>query len=202
MSSQASRTAEVVGVPEAEHVNGINVPALHQTVEAVKGNPAIAKFRFKVKNEWIDGAYNRSTINEFHGAMQDMERKQSFLLHADEPAVLLGRDQGPNAGEYLLQALAACVTSSLIFHAAARGIVIEEVESTVEGDADLRGFLDTDQSVRKGFQSIRMSFDIGANVSDEEFEQIAQLGPTFSPVFDTLSKGVAIGFQARRMKKV
>jgi uncharacterized OsmC-like protein len=202
MSSQAIRTAEVVGVPEGEHVNGINVPALHQTVEAVKGNPAIAKFRFKVKNEWIDGAYNRSTINEFHGAMQDVERKQSFVLHADEPAILLGGDKGPNAGEYLLQALAACVTSSLIFHAAARGIVLEEVESTVEGDADLRGFLGTDQSVRKGFQSIRMSFDIGANVSDEELQEIAQLGPSFSPVFDTLSKGVAIGFQARRMKKM
>ena len=202
-SRQEKATAEVLEpASQAENiVNGVNVTALFQTVEAVKVNPVIAKFRFKVKNEWLDGAHNRSIINGFHGAMQDIERSQSFELHADEHPILLGRDQGPNAGEYLLQALAACVTSTLIYHAAARGIVIEEVESKVEGDIDLRGFLGTDKSVRNGFQNIRMSFDISADVNDEELQELAKLGPTFSPVLDSLTKGVPVTVQAQRMRK-
>ena len=202
-SRQEKATAEVLEPsPQAENniVNGVNVTALSQTVEAVKANPVIAKFRFNVKNEWLDGAHNRSTINGFHGAMQDIERSQSFVLHADEHPILLGRDQGPNAGEYLLQALAACVTSTLIYHAA-RGIVIEEVESKVEGDIDLRGFLGTDKSVRNGFQNIRMSFDISADLSDQELQELAKLGPTFSPVLDSLTKGVPVTVQAQRMRK-
>src|SRR5215470_9484583 len=203
MSSREKTNAEILE-PAAQAdkvVNGVNVTTLFQTVEAVKVNPVVAKFRFNVKNEWLDGAHNRSTISGFHGAMQDVERSQSFYLDADEHPVLLGRDQGPNAGEYLLQALAACVTSTLIYHAAARGIVIEEVESKVEGDIDLRGFLGTDKSVRNGFQNIRMSFDIGADLSDQELQDLAKLGPTFSPVFDSLTKGVPVTVQAQRMTK-
>jgi uncharacterized OsmC-like protein len=202
-SHQGKATAEVLK-PEAQAentVNGVNVTALSQTVEAVKANPVIAQFRFNVKNEWVDGAHNCSTINGFHGAMQDVERSKSFVLHSDEHPVLLGRDQGPNAGEYLLQALAACVTSTLIYHAAARGIVIEEVESKVEGDIDLQGFLGTDKSVRNGFQNIRMSFDISADLSDQELEELAKLGPMFSPVLDSLTKGVPVTVKAQRMKK-
>ena len=202
-SRQEKVTAEVLDpASEAENVvNGVNVTALSQTVEAVKINPVVAQFRFAVKNEWLEGPHNRSIINEFHGAMQDIERAQSFQLHADEHPILLGRDQGPNAGEYLLHALAACVTSTLIFHAAARGIVIDEVESKVEGDIDLRGFLGTNKSVRNGFQNIRMSFDISADVSDQELQEIAKLGPTFSPVLDSLIKGVPVTVQAQRMRK-
>jgi uncharacterized OsmC-like protein len=202
-SIQEKATAEVLD-PTAQTesiVNGVNITALSQTVEAVKVNPVVAQFRFTVKNEWLEGPHNRSIINGFHGALQDIERAQSFQLHADEHPILLGHDQGPNAGEYLLHALAACVTSTLIFHAAARGIVIEEVESKVEGDIDLRGFLGTDKSVRNGFQNIRMSFDISADVSDEEFQELAKLGPTFSPVLDSLTKGVPITVQARRIRK-
>ncbi|HMK23889.1 MAG TPA: OsmC family protein [Terriglobales bacterium] len=204
MSSRKEKaTADVLEpAPQAENiVNGVNVTALLQTVEAVKVNPVIAKFRFNLKNEWLGGAYSRSIINGFQGAMQDIERSQSFQLHADEPPILLGRDLGPNAGEYLLQALAACVTSTMIYHAAARGIVIEEVESKVEGEIDLRGFLGTDKSVRNGFQNIRMSFDICGDLSDQELQELAKLGPTFSPVLDSLTKGVPVTVQAQRMRK-
>lgn len=202
-SGQEKATAEVLDpASQAENVvNGVNITALSQTVEAVKVNPVIAQFRFNVKNEWLEGPHSRSIINGFHGAMHDIERAQSFQLHADEHPILLGRDLGPNAGEYLLHALAACVTSTLIFHAAARGIVIEEVESKVEGDIDLRGFLGTDKSVRNGFQNIRMSFDISADLSDQELQEIARLGPTFSPVLDSLTKGVPVTVQAQRMRK-
>src|SRR5262249_53136491 len=146
-------------------------------------------------------AHNRSAISGFHGAMQDVERSQSFYLDADEHPILLGRDQGPNAGEYLLQALAACVTSTMIYHAAARGIEIQEVESTVEGDIDLRGFLGTDPSVRNGFQNIRMNFAISADLSDQEWQELAKLGPTFSPVRDSITKGVPVTIQTQRKRK-
>lgn len=204
MSSQQQKATAEVLEPAAQAedmVNGINVTALFQTVEAVKVNPLVARFRFDVKNKWLDGAHNLSIINGFHGAMQDIERSQSFLIHADEHPILLGRDHGPSAGEYLLQALAVCVTSTMIYHAAARGILIEKVESKVEGDVDLRGFLGTDKSVRNGFQNIRMSIDISADLSDEELQELANLGPTFSPVFDSLTKGVPITVVAQRMKE-
>src|SRR5262249_42591114 len=115
---------------------------------------------------------------------------------------LLGRDLGPNSGEYLLTALAACVTSTLVYHAAARGITIEDVESTVEGDIDLRGFLGIDKSVRNGFQNIRMNFKIQADhLSDEQLQELAQLGPSFSPMLDSITKGVPVTVQAQRMTK-
>ncbi len=202
-AQQGNETAEVLEPTSAPEtiVNGINVTALVQTVETVQTNPVIATFRFNVKNEWLDGPHNRSSVNGFHGAMQDIERSRSFMLHPDEPPILLGRDEGPNAGEYLLHALAACVTSTLIYHAAAKGIAIEEVESKVEGDVDLRGFLGTDKDVRNGFQNIRMSFEIRADLSDQELQELAALGPAFSPVFDSLTKGVPITVRAQRMRK-
>lgn len=185
----------------AKEVNGINVEALSQTIQAVNTNPTLAKFRFQLKNEWIDGGHNRSTIKAFYGVGQDIDRPRSFTLDADEPPILLGHDLAPNAGELLLSALAACVTGALVYHAAARGIEIEEVESQVEGDIDLRGFLGIDQSVRKGFQNIRMNFKIRADVSDEQLEELGRLGPEFSPVFDSITKGVPVAVQTQRMSK-
>src|SRR5215813_6032620 len=99
-------------------INGVNIDELSQTIDAVKENPTVAKFSFRLKNEWTDGSQNRSIMNDFHGAGQHMRRPQPFTLHADEPLVLLGRDEAPNPAEYLLSALAACVTTSLVYHAA------------------------------------------------------------------------------------
>jgi uncharacterized OsmC-like protein len=184
----------------AKEVNGVNVDGLLQTIDAVNANPTVAKFRLQVGNQWVDGAHSRSTVNEFYGAGQKFQRPKSFTLDADEPPVLLGNDIGPNAGEYLLAALAACVTSALVYHAAARGVTIEEIESKVEGDIDLRGFLGVDKNVRNGFQNIRMTFKIRADVSDEQLEELAQLGPAFSPVLDSITKGVPVTVKAQPME--
>jgi uncharacterized OsmC-like protein len=181
-------------------INGVNVTEMMQTIDAVKANPTVAKFRFRLQNEWFDGGHNRSAVNGFSGAGQELQRPTSFLLHADEPLVLLGRDQAPNPAEYLLTALAACVTTSLVYHAAARGIKIEEIESQVEGDIDLHGFLGLDETVRNGFQNIRMTLAIHADVSDEQLEELAALGPGFSPMFDSVTKGVPVTVRAERMK--
>ncbi len=181
-------------------INGVNVTELSQTIDAVKADPTVAKFRFRLENEWTEGSRNRSVLNDFHGAGQHIQRLQSFVVHADEPLVLLGRDQAPNPGEYLLSALAACVTTSLVYQAAARGITIAKVESKVEGDVDLHGFLGLDENVRKGFQNIQMTFAIQADISDEQLEELAGLGIGFSPVFDSVSRGVPIKVLTERMK--
>jgi uncharacterized OsmC-like protein len=181
-------------------INGVDVTGLMQTMDAVKADPTVAKFRFRLNNEWLEGGHNRSTLNEFYGAGQTHQHAKSFVIHADEPAVLLGSDQAPNPAEYLLTALAACVTSALVYHAAARGIKIEEVESHVEGEVDVRGFLGLDENVRRGFQNIRMTLAIHADVTDEQLEELAGLGTGFSPVFDSVTNGVPVTVRAERMK--
>ncbi len=180
-------------------INGVAVDELFQTIEAVKATPGIAKFKFSLRNNWIDGGHNRSTIKSFYGAGETNDREKAFVLDADEPPVLLGRDKGANPVEYLLKALAACVTTAMVYHAAAKGIEIEELESTVQGDIDLRGFLGIDKNVRNGYQGIRMNFKIKADVTDEELEELYRLGPTFSPVFDSVTKGVPVTVNAERM---
>ena len=180
-------------------VNGVNLDNLFTTVEAIKGAPAIAKFRFRLRNQWQGGSQNTSNVGTFHGAGQEQQRQKSFILRADEPPVLLGTDTAPNPVEHLLHALASCLTTSMVYYAAARGIEIEEVESSFEGDIDLHGFLDLDPKVRKGYQGIRVNFKIKADVPEEQLQEIVQLGTGHSPVFDSLTKGVPVSVAAERL---
>ena len=180
-------------------VNGVNVDGLFSTIEAVKATPSIAKFKFSIQNEWNGGSQNCSTVNEFFGAGQQQTRTKPFVLKADEPVLLLGKDAAANPVEHLLHALAACLTTSMVYHAAARGIQIEEVESSFEGDVDVRGFLDLDSNVRKGYQGIRVNFKIKADVPDAQLQTIVQLGTRFSPVFDSVTNGVPVSVSAERL---
>ena len=180
-------------------INGVAVDDLSTTIDAIKKTPAIAHFQFRVRNQWVDAAQNCSTMRTFYGAGGEQSRIRSFVLEADEPLVLLGKDLAANPAEYLLHALAACLTTSMVYHAAARGIRIEEVESTLEGDVDLHGFLKLDQNVRTGLQGIRIKFKIKADVPDEELAEICKLGTDHSPVFDSLTNGVPISVSADRL---
>jgi len=180
-------------------VNGVNVEKLFETIEAIKSNPMVAKFKFRADNKWIDCGHNRTTIMNYHGACEDMQHKAPFVIDADEPEVLLGMDMGANPVEHLLNALAACVTTAMVYHAAARGIEIMEMESTVEGKIDLHGFLGMKDDVRRGYEGITMKFRIKADVTDEELEELYKLGPTFSPVFDSITNGVPVMVMAERM---
>lgn len=175
--------------------NGVNVDELFGTINAVKDTPVIAKFKFRAKNKWIDGGLNRTTINDFYGTNQDLSHKEPFVLDADEPPLLLGEDKGPNPVEYALTGLAACVTTALVYHAAAKGIQVDEVESRLEGDIDLQGFLGLSDSVRRGYEKIRMYFKIEGDLSEEEKEYLIQMGAKYSPVFDTFSNPVPISVE-------
>ena len=180
-------------------INGVAVDDLFATVDAIKATPSIAKFKFRIRNQWEQAAQNHSTVHTFYGAGQQLSHPKPFVLEADEPAVLLGKDEAASPVEHLLHALASCLTTSMVYHAAARGIHIEEVESSLEGDIDLHGFLDLDPKVRKGYEGIRVNFKIKADVPEEQLAEIAQLGSGHSPVFDSLTKGVPVTVRAVRL---
>ncbi len=185
-------------ISEVFTVNGVNTEELMKTIEAVKAMPEIARFRFGISNRWISGGHNRTTVKGFFGAMQEMQHAAPFVMDAGEPPILLGEDEGANPVEYLLHALAACVTTSMVYHAAAQGIEIQSVESRIEGNLDLRGFLGIDPSVRNGYESIRMSMRIRTTASDQEWEKLVRLGPGFSPVYDSIVRGVPVEVCAER----
>jgi uncharacterized OsmC-like protein len=180
-------------------VNGVMVDDLFATIDAVKATPAIAKFKFDVRNRWGNGSHTASTVDTFQGALQQLSHAQPFVLESDEPAILLGKDTAANPGEYLLHALAACLTTAMVYHAAARGIQIYELESTVEGDIDLHGFLDLDKNVRTGFEGIRVHFKIRADVPEEKLQEVVDLAPRYSAVFDSLVNGVPVSVTAEGM---
>lgn len=180
-------------------VNGVSVTDLSNTIEAIKAQPSLAKFRFGVQNRWHGAAQNRSTVDDYFGAGEQATRSTPFILEADEPSVLLGKDSAANPVEYLLHALAACITTSMVYHAAARGIHLAEVESSFAGDIDLHGFLDLNRSVRNGYQGIRVKLKIKADVPDNRLPEIAELGTAHSPVFDSLLRGVPISVAVDRM---
>lgn len=182
----------------APSLNGVDVTKLNETIAAIKETPAMARFRFINNNQWLTGGHNRSTINEYYGALADQRREQPFVMDNDEPPILLGRDLAANPVEYVLHALAGCITTAMVFHAAARGIEIKELETSFEGDINVLGFLGLRDDVRPGYQSIRVTVRIKGDMTDEQLKEIGTFGPRFSPVFDTLSKGTQISLTAVR----
>lgn len=172
---------------EEQIVNGVNVTKLFETVGVIKEKPEIAKFNFRAKGKWIDGAHGKTTINEFDGACQTFKRSQPYVFEKDEPPVLLGKDRGANPVEYVFAALDGCLTTSLIYHAAAKGIKIDEVETSFSGDIDLHGFLGLDDNVRNGYEKIKVTFKIKSDAPEEKLQELVELAQKRSPVFDIVS---------------
>ena len=176
-------------------LNGVNVDQLFGNINAIKDATVLGRFKFRANNKWINGGHNQTTITNFHGIQQEHDHADPFELDADEPPLLLGKDIGPNPVEYALTALAACVTTALVYHAAAKGIKLNAVESRLEGDIDLRGFLGISDDVRRGYENIRIYYKIDADVPDEELEELIQMGTKYSPVFDTFTNPVQVSAQ-------
>jgi uncharacterized OsmC-like protein len=173
--------------------NGVDVPSLFATLDAVKSNPQLAAFQFRATNEWVSGTHNRSTIHGFYGASQeDMSRLAPFTFDADHPAVLVGTNQGPTPVEFLLHAIAACLTAGLANIAAARGVTLRRVSSTVEGDIDLLGILGLSDQVRNGYREIRVHFDIEGDASAEQLAELVEQSRRRSAVYDVLTNGTDV----------
>jgi uncharacterized OsmC-like protein len=173
--------------------NGVDTGPLFPTLDLLKEQPELARFQFRARNHWVDGAHNRSTIKDFYGAGQeDTSRTEAFVVDAGEPAILLGTDTGPNPAEYLLHALAACLTTTLVYVAAARGVKLTEVESTLEGDLDIRGAFGLSKDHRNGFERIKVRFKVKGDAPDEKLREVVERAQQRSAVFDMVTNGVPV----------
>ena len=174
--------------------NGVDTAALFATIDAVRSDPEIAKFRFRAVNKWVSGTHNETTIHGFFGAKQEMDHRTAWTFAADHPAVLVGEDNGPTPAEYLLQALAACLVSGLANIAAARGVNLSEVTATVEGDIDLLGILGLSDEVRNGFEQVRVSFVLRGDDPDK-LRAVVDQSRRRSAVYDVLTNGVPVAIE-------
>lgn len=176
-------------------VNGIELATLQATVNAIHEDPALGKCQFRASNTWLGGNHNQTTITGFYGAKHEMAHKQTFTLDADEPPILAGNDEGANPVEHLLNALASCVTTSMVAHAAVRGIHIDALESQLEGDIDLNGFLGLSNTVPRGFTDIRVRFRVKTDA--DNLDKLKQLA-AYSPVLNTIVNSANVSIQVER----
>ncbi|MET0998512.1 MAG: OsmC family protein [Marmoricola sp.] len=173
-------------------VNGVDTETLFATLGAVRNQPELARFQFRTTTRWISGTHNRTTISDFSGAGGDHQHDQDFTVDADHPAVLVGNDNGPTPAEHLLQALGSCLMSGLANIAAARGIQLGEVTARIEGDIDLLGIFGFDDSVRNGFENIRVTFHVEGAAESEQLASLVEQARRRSAVYDVITNGVPV----------
>lgn len=180
----------------ATNLNGVNTDQLVETVNLIQQNPDLARFQFRAHNEWIEGGHSRTTIQSFHGAGQeDTSRSQPFVLEGDEPPVLLGDNNAPNAVETVLHALASCLAVGFVYNAAAQGIEVERLTFDLEGDLDLRGFLGLAKDVRPGYENIRLTYHVKSNAPREQLEELCDYVQQTSPVLDIIRRPVPVSIE-------
>ncbi len=173
-------------------LNGVDTPTLFATLDAVRQQPALAGFQFRATNRWQGGTHSRSRLESFHGAGGEQRHVREFTFDADHPQVLVGTDHGPTPVEFLLHAIGACITAGIANIAAARGVTLHEVESTVEGDIDLRGILGLSKEVRNGYQQLRVNLQIKGDASPEKLVEIVEQSRARSAVYDVLTNGIPV----------
>jgi len=174
-------------------VNGLDVDTLCKTIDQARQDPDFLNYQIRASHRWIEGAHCRTTIQNFSlGGREDTSRSEPFVLEGDEPTALLGTNKGPNATEALLHSLAACLSTSFMYHASLQGVQVEELELHLEGDIDLRGFVGADLIVPKGFRAIRVNFRVKADAPEEKILQLCELAQKHSPVYDTITRPVQV----------
>jgi uncharacterized OsmC-like protein len=173
--------------------NGIDTAQVYGTLDVLKAHPEAARFEFRVSNRWIDGTHSRSTIQSLWGAgAEDTSRSEPFIVDASEPPVLFGHNEAPNPAEFLLHALAGCLTLTIVNVAAARKVELTEVSSTLTGVLDARGATGLDDSYRNGFERIEVAFTIRGDASPEKLREVVERAQARSAVFDMVSHGVPV----------
>jgi uncharacterized OsmC-like protein len=186
-------TAKLAVAEKATYLNGLNVHAALETIDALKAEKSLAKFQFRARNTWINGGENRSTIHDFYGAgKEDTSRAMPFEFTNGEPPVLLGRNEGANPVEFLLHALAGCVTTTFVLHAMARGIKIRELSTELKVNIDLQGLLGLDDGVSPGYEQIEIAMHVKADCSDEELDDLLCYTQQHSPVCNTVCRPVPV----------
>lgn len=176
-----------------QSLNGFDVDDLDEVAGAIKHEPSLAQFKFRAKNQWIDGGTNLSTIRDFYGAgREDYSRRVPFVFTNGAPPVLRGNNEGATPVEYLLHALAGCVTTTFVLHAAARGIEIQELSTQLEGNINVEGLLGLNEGVSPGYNEVRIQMDVTADCSDEELDDLLAYTQGHSPVCNTVCRPVPV----------
>jgi uncharacterized OsmC-like protein len=184
-------TANVAIQQTKDLINGVDVGQLMNVIGSIEDDTGFAKFQWRATNQWIDGELSRSQIKDFFaGNAEDTTRTQAFTLDADEPPIASGENRAPNSMEYLLHALATCLTGTLVNHAAVRGIEIEAVDSSYTGDMDVRGLFGMSDDVRKGLSDVSVEMRVKSEASVEELTELA----LYSPVYDVISNSLPVKF--------
>jgi uncharacterized OsmC-like protein len=181
-----------MSITQERRTNGVDTTTLFATIGAVRQQPELAQFRFRAVNDWVRGTHSEGRFPGFHGAGQEHVHRTDTVVHADHPVVLVGDDHGPTPAELLLNALASCLVAGVGNIAAARGIELDSVRCTVEGDIDLRGILGIDDGVRNGYQDIRVTFEVDGDGSAEQLGELVAQSRARSAVFDVLTHGTAV----------
>jgi uncharacterized OsmC-like protein len=173
--------------------NGVDVPTLFATRDHVKASPELGNFQFRATNQWLSGTHSQSTIQGFYGAGgEDASRQEPFVFDADHPAVLVGTNKGPTPVEFLLHAIATCLTAGVANIAAARGIDLHRVTSTVEGDINLLGVLGLSDEVRNGYRQMRVQIAVEGDAPAEVLTELVEQSRRRSAVYDVLSNGTDV----------
>ena len=172
--------------------NGVDTATLFATLDAVKQAPAAAQFQFRAHNQWVDGTHSRSTISDYFGGGEERAHDTTFVFDADHPAVLVGKDNGPTPVEFVLHALASCLTAGMANIAAARKVTLTEVRSTVSGDIDLNGILGLNADVRNGYQQMTVKFTVKGDAPEEVLREIVEQSRSRSAVYDVITNGVPV----------
>ncbi len=177
-------------------LNGVDVDQLVETIEHIEQEPDLARFEFRARSTWLGGARSRTEIQEFYGAgEEDTSREGAYVMEGDEPPVLLGTNQSPNAVETVLHALASCLAVGFAYNASAQGIEVEKLEFDLEGELDLHGFLGLSEDVRPGYNNIQVTYRVEADAPREKIEELCQYVQDTSPVVDILTNPVPISVQ-------
>jgi uncharacterized OsmC-like protein len=175
--------------------NGVDTATLFATLDAVKQAPEAAAFQFRARNQWMSGTHSQSTISDFYGVGQEQSHERTFVFDADHPAVLVGTDNGPTPVEFVLHALAACLTAGLGNIAAARGVTLSEVRSTIEGDIDLNGILGLNPEVRNGYQQIKVRFEVKGDAPADKLRELVEQSMRRSAVYDIITNQVPVSIE-------
>ena len=195
MTAQAMTTDASARKQAPAPLNGVNTPALFATIDVVKNQPQLGAFQFRAAGEWLGGTQSRTTMSDFSGAGGEHSHKATYTANSDHPMVLCGADNAPTPVEYVLHALAACITAGIGNIAAARGITLHSVGSSLEGDIDLRGILGLSNEVRNGFSAVRVSFSVKGDAPDAKLQEIVRQACARSAVLDILTKGIPVSIE-------
>lgn len=167
--------------------NGVNVQALLDAREALKGAPGATKFNWRASCKWENGTHSKTTIQQFHGLGQEQSHKKSFTFDADHPEIFASEDHGVTPVEFLLVGLASCLTAGIAAVAQNRGIQLRSVEADVEGSMDIQGILGMDSEVRNGYDGIKVKFKIDADASRKDIEALVAQSQKRSAVYDAIT---------------